>query len=36
MARTPEGDGRLVALLGGAAALAIWLVALWVIFGDML
>lgn len=36
MVRTPEGDGRLVALIGGAAALALWLVGVWLIFGDML
>ena len=36
MAKAPRGDGRLLALLAGAAALAIWLTALWLIFGDML
>jgi hypothetical protein len=36
MAKAPSGDGRLLALLGGAAALGIWLTALWLIFGDML
>jgi hypothetical protein len=36
MAKAPSGDGRLLALLAGAAALGIWLTALWLIFGDML
>jgi hypothetical protein len=36
MDRAPHGDGRLAALLGGAAALALWLLGVWLIFGDML
>jgi hypothetical protein len=36
MDRAPDGDGRLPALLGGAAALALWLLGVWLIFGDML
>jgi hypothetical protein len=32
----PHGDGRIRAWLLGAAALAAWMTAVWLIFGDMI
>jgi hypothetical protein len=34
--RTPEGDGRKAMWLVGATAFALWLVMLWLMFGDVL